>query len=183
MLWLTTMIPQLKPPSCNQLTQTCKPLTTSQFAFLIFAFIFISIGAGGVRPCSLAFGAQQIDKKDNPNNKRALESFFGWYYAAGATAVLIAFTGVVYIQDHAGWKVGFGVPMVFMFLSAVLFFGASSLYVKTKVEKSVFTSFVQVVVVAYKNCKIAFGPMDSERWYSCRKDSHAVPTKRLRYSR
>ncbi|KAJ9537480.1 hypothetical protein OSB04_030213 [Centaurea solstitialis] len=182
LLWLTTMVPQLKPPSCNQLTQTCKPPTTSQFAFLIFAFILISIGAGGVRPCSLAFGAQQIDKKDNnPNNKRALESFFGWYYAAGATAVLIAFTGVVYIQDHAGWKVGFGVPVVFMFLSAVLFFVASSLYVKTKVEKSVFTSFVQVIVVAYKNRKIVVGPTDSERWYCCRKDSHAVPTKRLRF--
>ncbi|PWA41203.1 major facilitator superfamily protein [Artemisia annua] len=39
------MVPQLKPPPCNQLTETCKP-TNSQFAFLIFCFIFITIGAG-----------------------------------------------------------------------------------------------------------------------------------------
>ncbi|XP_024980332.1 protein NRT1/ PTR FAMILY 1.2-like [Cynara cardunculus var. scolymus] len=179
LLWLTTMVPQLKPPSCNQSTSTCKPPTNSQFAFLIFAFIFISMGAGGVRPCSLAFGADQIHKKHNPNNKRALESFFGWYYAAGATAVLIAFTGIVYIQDHAGWKVGFGVPVVFMLLSSILFFVASSLYVKTKVEKSVFTSFARVIVVAYKNRKIVAGTVDSNRWHYRLKDSNTVPTKRL----
>ncbi|KVH92948.1 hypothetical protein Ccrd_004980 [Cynara cardunculus var. scolymus] len=147
-------------------------------AFLSDSYLgrFSTIALGGVRPCSLAFGADQIHKKHNPNNKRALESFFGWYYAAGATAVLIAFTGIVYIQDHAGWKVGFGVPVVFMLLSSILFFVASSLYVKTKVEKSVFTSFARVIVVAYKNRKIVAGtnPKDltpdgiaSDPWSLC----------------
>ncbi|MFS7937720.1 putative proton-dependent oligopeptide transporter family [Helianthus anomalus] len=57
------------------------------------------MGSGGVRPHSLAFGAYQIDNKTNVNNGRALESFF-W--------------GIVYIQDHAGWKVGFGFPAMLM---------------------------------------------------------------------
>ncbi|KAJ0698201.1 putative proton-dependent oligopeptide transporter family, MFS transporter superfamily [Helianthus annuus] len=180
LLWLTTMIPQLKPPHCNQLTEACKPSTHSQFAFLIVAFMFISIGAGGVRPCSLAFGAEQIDNINNPNNERALESFFGWYYAASAMAVLVAFTVIVYIQDHAGWKVGFGVPMILMLLSVILFFVASSLYLKTKVTKSIFTSFVQVLVAAYKNRKVVAGPPN--RWHHLRKDSATttVPTERLR---
>ncbi|KVI05944.1 Major facilitator superfamily domain, general substrate transporter [Cynara cardunculus var. scolymus] len=162
LLWLTTMVPNLKPPACNQLTETCKQATHSQYAFLIFAFIFISMGSGGVRPCSLAFGAEQIDNKNNPNNERALESFFGWYYAAAATAVLIAFTGIVYIQDHAGWKVGFGVPAILMLLSALLFFAASTLYVKMKVKKSLFTSFIQVIVVAYKNRKLPSQPPNAD---------------------
>ncbi|KAJ0515174.1 putative proton-dependent oligopeptide transporter family, PTR2 family proton/oligopeptide symporter [Helianthus annuus] len=181
LLWLTTMIPQLKPPHCNQLTEACKPSTHSQFAFLIFAFMFISIGAGGVRPCSLAFGAEQIDNKNNPNNERALESFFGWYYAASAMAVLVAFTVIVYIQEHAGWKVGFGVPMILMLLSVILFFVASSLYIKTKVTKSIFTSFVQVLVAAYKNRKVVAGPPN--RWHHLRKDSATttVPTERFRF--
>lgn len=179
LLWLTTMVPQLKPHPCNQLTETCKPPTNPQFAFLVFAFVLISIGAGGVRPCSLAFGAQQIDNKKIPNNERAIESFFGWYYASSAIAVLVAFTGIVYIQDHAGWKVGFGVPVILMLLSVVMFFVASSLYVKRKVKNSIFTSFVQVIVAAYKNRKFVVGP--STRWYHHRKDLYTGPTKRLRY--
>ncbi|XP_071689128.1 protein NRT1/ PTR FAMILY 1.2-like [Rutidosis leptorrhynchoides] len=177
LLWLTTMVPQLKPPPCNQLAEPCKPPTQSQFAFLILGFIFISLGAGGVRPCSLAFGAEQIDKRNNPNNERALECFFGWYYAASAIALLVAFTGIVYIQDHVGWKVGFGVPVILIFLAVVLFFVASSLYIKTKVKKSIFTSFLQVIVVAYKNRKVVVGP--TNRWHHLRKDSNAMPTKRL----
>ncbi|KAJ0523608.1 putative proton-dependent oligopeptide transporter family [Helianthus annuus] len=70
LLWLTTMVPHLRPPPCNQSTETCKPPSTSQFAFLIVAFMFISLGAGGVKPCSLAFGAEQINNTKNPNNKR-----------------------------------------------------------------------------------------------------------------
>ncbi|KAJ0755494.1 putative proton-dependent oligopeptide transporter family, PTR2 family proton/oligopeptide symporter [Helianthus annuus] len=181
LLWLTTMIPQLKPPACNQFTQTCKQSTHSQFAFLIFAFIFISMGSGGVRPCSLAFGAEQIDNKNNVNNERALESFFGWYYAAGATAVLIAFTGIVYIQDHAGWKVGFGVPAVLMLLSTILFFAASTLYVKMKVKKSILTSFLQVIVVAYKNRKLPSQPPNSDGWHFHKDSPESVPTKSLRF--
>ncbi|PWA40523.1 Major facilitator superfamily domain, general substrate transporter [Artemisia annua] len=179
LLWLTTTVPQLKPHPCNQLTETCKPPTNPQFAFLVFAFLLISMGAGGVRPCSLAFGAQQIDNKNIPNNERAIESFFGWYYASSAIAVLVAFTGIVYIQDHAGWKVGFGVPVILMLLSVVMFFVASSLYVKRKVKNSIFTSFVQVIVAAYKNRKFVVAP--STRWYHHRKDLDTGPTKRLSF--
>lgn len=128
------------------------------------------MGSGGVRPCSLAFDADQIDNKYNPNNKRVLGCFIGWYYATATFGVLVAFTGVVYIQDHAGWKVSFGVPSILMFV-------ASSLYVKTKVKKSIFTSFVQVVIVAYKYSKIVARP--SNRWHH-HQDSSIAPTKRLR---
>nr|GEV40842.1 protein NRT1/ PTR FAMILY 1.2-like [Tanacetum cinerariifolium] len=175
------MVPHLKPPPCNPYTETCEQASHSQFAFLIFAFIFISMGSGGVRPCSLAFGAEQIDNKNNVNNERALESFFGWYYAAGATAVLIAFTGIVYIQDHAGWRVGFGIPAILMLLSTLLFFVASSLYVKMKVKKSLFTSFLQVIVVAYKNRKLPTKSPNADGWYYHKDSLDSLPTMRLRH--
>ncbi|GJZ72072.1 NRT1/ PTR family protein 1.2, partial [Tanacetum coccineum] len=181
LLWLTTMVPHLKPPPCNPYTETCEQASHSQFAFLIFAFIFISMGSGGVRPCSLAFGAEQIDNKNNVNNERALESFFGWYYAAGATAVLIAFTGIVYIQDHAGWRVGFGIPAILMLLSTLLFFVASRLYVKMKVKKSLFTSFLQVIVVAYKNRKLPTKSPNADGWYYHKDSLDSLPTMRLRF--
>lgn len=142
----------------------------------------MSIGAGGVRPCSLAFGADQLDKRDNPKNERVLESFFSWYYASAALSVVIALTGIVYIQVHLGWRVGFGVPAILMFFAALLFFLASPFYIKQKASRSLLTGFVQVLVVAYKNRKLAFPPRNTDGWYHYSKDSKlVVPTDRLRY--
>jgi len=47
-------------------------------AMLLTALILIRIGNGGIS-CSIAFGADQVNRKDNSNNHRALEIFFSWY--------------------------------------------------------------------------------------------------------
>ncbi|XP_057967700.1 protein NRT1/ PTR FAMILY 1.2-like isoform X2 [Malania oleifera] len=182
LLWLTAMLPQARPPPCNQLAHNCKSPTSAQFGLLVSSFALMSIGAGGIRPCSLAFGAEQLDKKENPKNERVLETFFSWYYASAALSVVVALTGIVYIQDHVGWKVGFGVPAVLMFLSAFLFFLASPFYIKHNPSTSLFTGFARVLAVAYKNRKLAFPPSNSDGWYYHDKDSKlVVPTDKLRF--
>ncbi|WMV22330.1 hypothetical protein MTR67_015715 [Solanum verrucosum] len=129
-LWLTAMIPKARPPPCKQSGQACKSTTTSQYLLLVFSFLLLSIGAGGIRSSSLAFGANQFDKGDNnnPNKQTVLESFFSWYYTLSVVSVMIALTGIVYLQDRLGWKIGFGVPAILMFLSALFFFLASPFY-------------------------------------------------------
>ncbi|XWS16318.1 hypothetical protein CRYUN_Cryun34aG0074900 [Craigia yunnanensis] len=182
LLWFTAMIPQSKPPPCDLLTQSCRSPTAAQMTLLISSLVLISTGAGGVRPCSLAFGADQLDRRDNPKNDRVLESFFGWYYASAAISVLIALTGIVYIQDHLGWRVGFGVPVILMLLSALVFFLASPLYLKQKESKSLLTGFVQVIVVAYKNRNLTFPLPNSSASYHHKGDSKIVaPTDKLRF--
>ncbi|GKE69439.1 NRT1/ PTR family 1.2-like protein [Tanacetum coccineum] len=122
LLWLTTILPNAKPPPCDlRVPKSCQSPTPVQYCLHFSAFALMSIGAGGIRPCSLAFGADQIDCKDNPKRERLLESFFGWYYAATLMGVLIAFTGIVYIQDHHGWRVGFGIPVVLMLISTLFY--------------------------------------------------------------
>ncbi|XP_047316974.1 protein NRT1/ PTR FAMILY 1.2-like [Impatiens glandulifera] len=184
LIWLTAMIPQTRPPPCNPFTEKCKPPTSSQYALLLASMTLMSIGAGGVRPCSLAFGADQLDKRtgNNSNNQTVLETFFSWYYASAAFATLVAFTGIAYIQENAGWKIGFGVPAILMFLSALLFFLASPFYIKQKPNKSLFTGLAQVIVAAYKNRKLAFPPEDSEGWYHHGKGVTPMKlTKKLRF--
>jgi peptide/histidine transporter 3/4 len=179
-LWLTAMIPQARPPPCNSATEKCKPATTAQVAILISSLALMSIGNGGLQ-CSMAFGADQVNRKDNPNNQRALEIFFNWYYASSAISVIIAFTGIVYIQDHLGWKLGFGVPAALMFFSTFFFFLASPLYVKNKANSSLFTGFVRVIVAAFKNRKLRLPPKNSVGMYHHIKDSEfVVPTDKLR---
>ncbi|CAN1824850.1 Protein NRT1/ PTR FAMILY 1.2 [Linum perenne] len=185
LLWLTAMLPQTKPPSvCN--TDCVNPTATApQLALLFSALALMSIGAGGIRPCSLAFGADQVDNRANPaKNKRILETFFGWYYASTALSVLIALTAVVYIQDRFGWRLGFGIPVILMFLSALLFLVASPFYVKHKATMSLLTGFAQVVVAAYKNRTLPFPPANlaTRSSYHCTKGSNFLaPTKKLRF--
>ncbi|XWS20255.1 hypothetical protein CRYUN_Cryun31cG0084900 [Craigia yunnanensis] len=182
LLWFTAMIPQSKPPPCDLSTQSCRSPTAAQMTLLVSSLVLISTGAGGVRPCSLAFGADQLDRRDDPKNDRVIESFFGWYYASAAISVIIALTGIVYIQDHLGWRVGFGIPAILMFLSALVFFLASPLYLKQKASKSLLTGFVQVVVVAYKNRNLTFPLPNSSTSYHHKRDSKIVaPTDKLRF--
>ncbi|KAK8618840.1 hypothetical protein V6N13_132819 [Hibiscus sabdariffa] len=44
---------------------------------LVCDLFFKSIGAGGIRPCSMPIGADQLSNKSEMN----LESYFGWCYA------------------------------------------------------------------------------------------------------
>ncbi|KNA16732.1 hypothetical protein SOVF_086460 [Spinacia oleracea] len=118
----------------------------------------MSIGTGGIRSSTLAFGADQLvrngddDKNAKPSCVGVLESFFNWYYFSISLSVLFALTCVVYIQDHAGWQIGFGVPALLMFLSTVSFFLSSSSYVKVKPPKaSLLTGFAQVIVASWRN--------------------------------
>jgi len=182
LLWLTAMIPQLQPPPCDRFTETCSSATAGQMAILFFSFGLISIGAGCIRPCSNAFGADQLDNEENPNNESVLQSFFNWYYAATGLSTIIAFTVIVYIQDNLGWKVGFAVPAILMFLSALMFLVGSSQYIKVKASSSLFTGFVQVVVAAFRNRKLNLSHGSIEQYYHSDDSEFQVPTDNLRYT-
>ena len=128
----------------------------------------------------MAFGADQLDK-ETPDSERIFERFFNWYYASTAMSVVIALTIMVYIQDHLGWNFGFGVLAILMFFSAFMFLFGSSLYVKVKPSSSLFTGFVQVPLVAFKNRHLNPPPADSNEYYHHSDDKKLAPTNKLRY--
>ncbi|CAK8565772.1 unnamed protein product [Lathyrus sativus] len=173
MLWLTTMIHPAKDG---------KSATLGEMEVLLSALGLMSIGNGGLS-CSLAFGADQVNTKDNLNNNHNfLEIFFSWYYAFTLISIIIGLTGIVYIQDHHGWKIGFGVPAILMLLSTLLFFLASPLYVKIHRRTNFFTGFSQVVYASYKNRNIPLPSKNTTQCYHHYPDSDcAVPTDKLRF--
>lgn len=182
MVWLTTVIPHAKPPPCNPFANNCESPTAGQYALLVFGFLFMSIGAGGVRPCSQAFGADQLDQRENRNNRRILETFFNWYYACACLSVIIALTVIVYIQDHLGWRIGFGIPTILMFLSGASFLLASPFYVKNQVKKSLITGLTQASVASFRNRKLTLPSHGLSVQYYHQKDSNiTVPSDRLRF--
>ncbi|KAM0053597.1 putative proton-dependent oligopeptide transporter family, PTR2 family proton/oligopeptide symporter [Helianthus debilis subsp. tardiflorus] len=157
LLWLTSIVPQLTPSSCQEPGRGCSPPTRAQFGFLYASFGIMSIGSACIRPCSIAFGADQLK---HHKNQRLIDSYFNWYYASATISTAIASTVVVYIQDRFGWRVGFAVPVLAMFCSVLMFLLGSPLYVKVKVDKSPFSGLIQVLIVAFRNRKIRLHPDD-----------------------
>ncbi|CAL5206438.1 unnamed protein product [Lathyrus oleraceus] len=182
-LWLTAMIPSLKPSdiSSSSLVQVFDSATSSQLAVLFISLGLISIGAGCVRPCSIAFGADQLAVKENLDDGRILDSYFNWYYTSIAVSTIIALSVIAYIQENLGWKIGFGVPAVLMLISAFSFVAGSPYYVKVRPSESLLTNFIRVVVVAIKNRKLSLPDHGFDRYCQGRDSDLMVPTDSLRF--
>ncbi|XP_065878968.1 protein NRT1/ PTR FAMILY 2.11-like [Euphorbia lathyris] len=149
-LTLTAAIPELHPPKCElKSSNSCIGATNWQLAFLLSAFGFITVGAAGIRPCSLAFGADQFNS-NTQSGKKAIHTLFNWYYFTTTIAVMISATFIVYIQSNISWAIGMAIPASLVFFSCLLFFCGSKIYVKVPPEGSPLTSLVQVLVAANK---------------------------------
>ncbi|KAL0335658.1 UNVERIFIED_CONTAM: protein NRT1/ PTR FAMILY 2.11 [Sesamum radiatum] len=149
---LTAAFKNLHPPHCEP-GERCVGPDAGQMAFLLFGFGLLIVGAGGIRPCNLAFGVDQF----NPNTesgKRGIDSFFNWYYFTITFAQIVSLTLVVYVQSNVSWSIGLGIPTIFMFVSCLLFFVGTRIYVKVSPEGSPMTSLVQVMVVAVKKRRL-----------------------------
>ncbi|KAK4558918.1 hypothetical protein RGQ29_008253 [Quercus rubra] len=181
LLWLTTLNSQAKI-SCSQSSSSCNFSTAFKLLHLYSSFGLMAIGAGGLRSSSLAFGADQLDKRDNIRNAAMLESFFSWYYVSKTASALIAVTFIVYVQDKMGWMVGFGIPALLMSLSVLSFFLASPFYVKLKSDSSLLTGFTQVLVASYKNRRMRLPSQATpEMYHHINGSMLLLPSEKLRF--
>ncbi|KAF2302424.1 hypothetical protein GH714_036283 [Hevea brasiliensis] len=149
---LTAWLPYLHPPRCHPEGHPfghCESPTAVQLCVLFTGLGLLSIGTGGIRPCSIPFGVDQFDPTTEDGIK-GINSFFNWYYTTFTVVILITSTVVVYIQDSISWVVGFGIPTVLMLCSIVLFFIGTRIYVHVKPEGSIFSGIAQVIVAAYR---------------------------------
>ncbi|KAF5726795.1 hypothetical protein HS088_TW22G00477 [Tripterygium wilfordii] len=160
---LTAWESHLHPPSCNpqqQLLGQCKSPNKLNMGILLLGLGLLSIGSGGIRPCSIPFGVDQFDPTTE-QGVRGIASFYNWYYASLVVIQLIILTLVVYIQSNVSWVLGFGIPTILMSCSIVIFFAGKRIYVHQKPEGSIFSSIGQVLVAACRKRRIRI-PVDGE---------------------
>ncbi|XP_034690625.1 protein NRT1/ PTR FAMILY 3.1 [Vitis riparia] len=148
-LTLSAVLPQLRPPPCKGEHQVCQEADGGQLAILHGSLLLTALGAGGIRPCVVAFGADQFDETD-PKEKTKTWNFFNWYYFVMGASILVAVTVLVYIQDNVGWGWGLGIPTTAMFLSIITFVVGYPLYRNLDPVGSPFTRLLQVCVAASK---------------------------------
>ncbi|KAI3796173.1 hypothetical protein L1987_38838 [Smallanthus sonchifolius] len=152
-LTLAAVLPKLRPPPCKT-DEICQEANTGQVAILYISLLLTAIGSGGIRPCVVAFGADQFDETDE-KQKTSTWKFFNWYYFCMGASMLVAVTVIVYIQDNVGWGWGLGVPSIAMAVSIIGFVIGYPLYRNMDPAGSPFTRLIQVCVAAYKKRKLA----------------------------
>ncbi|CDY16763.1 BnaA09g06190D [Brassica napus] len=149
---LTAAVPQLHPAPCGTASSCIGP-SGGQIAFLLMGLGILVVGAGGIRPCNLAFGADQFNPKSG-SGKRGIDSFFNWYFFTFTFAQILSLTVVVYVQSNVSWTIGLTIPVVLMFLASVIFFAGAKLYVKIEASGSPLASIAHVITAAIKKHRL-----------------------------
>ncbi|KAL0697909.1 hypothetical protein Bca4012_054031 [Brassica carinata] len=163
---LTAVINQLHPDKCaKEIGSVCKGPSVGQITFLAGAMVLLVIGAGGIRPCNLPFGADQFDPKTK-EGKRGIESFFNWYFFTFTFAQMVSLTLIVYVQSNVSWSIGLAIPAILMLLGCIIFFAGSKLYVKVKASGSPIHSITRVIVVAIKKRRLKLVGSSSDGLYN-----------------
>ncbi|XP_034900585.1 protein NRT1/ PTR FAMILY 8.3 isoform X1 [Populus alba] len=144
-LTLSATIPVLKPAEC--IGSLCPPATPAQYGVFFFGLYLIALGTGGIKPCVSSFGADQFD--DTDPKERVKKGSFNWFYFSINIGCLVLSSLMVYIQDKAGWGLGFGIPALFMGIAIAIFFSGTPLYRFQRPAGSPITRMCQVVVASF----------------------------------
>lgn len=160
-LSLSASVPAFRPPEC--VDSVCPSATPSQYAIFFFGLYLIALGTGGIKPCVSSFGADQFDDTD-PKERVKKGSFFNWFYFSINIGALVSSSLIVWIQENAGWGLGFGIPAVFMAVAILSFFSGTPLYRFQKPGGSPLTRMCQVIVASCRKWNL-HTPEDSSLLY------------------
>ncbi|KAL2557693.1 Protein NRT1/PTR FAMILY 8.3 [Forsythia ovata] len=173
-LTLSASVPAFKPPEC--VDSICPSATPAQYAVFFFGLYLIALGTGGIKPCVSSFGADQFDDTD-PEERVKKGSFFNWFYFSINIGAFISSSFIVWIQDNAGWGLGFGIPAAFMAIAIISFFSGTPLYRFQKPGGSPITRMCQVLAASCHKWNLA-APSDSSLLYETSDKGSAIEGSR-----
>ncbi|XP_019197061.1 PREDICTED: protein NRT1/ PTR FAMILY 1.2-like [Ipomoea nil] len=99
-----------------------------------------------------------------------------------ALCEVVALTCLVYIQENAGWKIGYGILVVFMLFAALSFFLGSPFYVKQNAKRSLIPGLLKVIVASCTNRHLKFSSGNTQIGYHHNSSTTMDhPSERLRF--
>lgn len=160
-LSLSAAVPAFRPAEC--VDSVCPSATPAQYAIFFFGLYLIALGTGGIKPCVSSFGADQFDDTD-PTERAKKGSFFNWFYFSINIGALVSSSLIVWVQENAGWGLGFGIPALFMGVAILSFFSGTPLYRFQRPGGSPITRMCQVIVASCRKWNLR-APEDSSLLY------------------
>ncbi|XP_073132134.1 protein NRT1/ PTR FAMILY 6.2 [Henckelia pumila] len=149
LLAITTRLPQLRPPSCEDHAMNCKQANEFQMGMLYLALYIIALGTGGLKSSVSGFGTDQFDEKDE-KEKSQMAYFFNRFFFFISIGTLTAVTVLVYIQDEVGRSLAYGICTISMAVAILLFFSGTKRYRYKRSMGSPVVQILQVVAAAIK---------------------------------
>ncbi|XP_019099658.1 PREDICTED: protein NRT1/ PTR FAMILY 2.3-like [Camelina sativa] len=179
LLTLITSFDYLRPIPCETGSILCQSPSKLQLGILYTALALVITGTAGTRVTLASAGANQYEK---PKDKG---SFFNWYFLTVNTGAIISATAIVYTQDNASWKLGFGLSAAANLISFFVFISGKRYYKHDKPIKSPFTSLVRVVVAATVKRKAVISSKEEDYHHNElieeTKNSAVMPSKCFRF--
>ncbi|KAK8486603.1 hypothetical protein V6N11_068297 [Hibiscus sabdariffa] len=149
-LAISTVIPSLKPPKCNEGgSTTCTPASGMQLMILYLALYMTALGTGGLKSSVSGFGSDQFDDSD-PEEKSRMTNFFNWFFFFINIGSFTSVTVLVYIQDNVGRDWGYGICACAIVTGLVVFLSGTRRYRFKKLVGSPLTQIAAVYVAAWK---------------------------------
>jgi len=110
------------------------PWTSSaHLAFIYVALYLLALAQGFHRPCAEALGADQFTPSDgNPSPRESRSSYFNWFHFFISWGYATSTTVLSYLEDNAGWAVGFGTCWATMVLCLAVFLLGARTYRSTE---------------------------------------------------
>ncbi|CAH2065327.1 unnamed protein product [Thlaspi arvense] len=142
LLTLISSLDYLRPRQCETGSILCQSPSKLQLGILYAALALVTTGAGGTRFTLASAGANQYEKPKDQG------SFFNLYFLSLYAGAITGATAIVYTQDNASWKLGFGLCAVANLVSFIVFVYGKKLYRHDKPMGSPFTSLIRVAVAA-----------------------------------
>ncbi|KAL0674257.1 hypothetical protein Bca4012_002238 [Brassica carinata] len=168
LLTIIASLDYLRPRPCETGSVLCQSPSKFQLGILYAALTLVATGTAGTRTTLLSVGANQYETPKDQG------SFFNWYFLTASTGTIISATAIIYTQDNAGWKLGFGLCAAANLISFIIFISGKWLYKHDKPAGSPFTSLIRVLVSAIVKRKAVISSKEevyyheTERVYMCR---------------
>ncbi|CAJ2656905.1 protein NRT1/ PTR FAMILY 4.6-like [Trifolium pratense] len=148
-LTIQASVSSLQPPHCDP-TISCEEVNGAKALMLFGGLYLVALGTGGIKGSLAPHGAEQFDE-DSVSGRKQRSTFFNYYIFCLACGALIAVTFVVWIEDNVGWKWGFGISTISIFLSIPVFLAGSTKYRNKIPTGSPLTTILKVLVAAAMN--------------------------------
>ena len=148
-LTVQACVPSLMPAACEAAT-ACHEVGGGKAAMLFGGLYLVALGIGGIKGSLPPHGAEQFDET-TPSGRRQRSTFFNYFVFCVSCGGLIATTFVVWVADNKGWKWGFGIPTITIFVCIIVFLAGSATYRSKIPSGSPLTTIFKVLVAALLN--------------------------------
>ncbi|KAL8496765.1 hypothetical protein ACS0TY_020442 [Phlomoides rotata] len=159
LLVLTAAINNLRPPPCENGSNSCKYPSQFQFAILYLGLVLGSLGNAGTRFTIATMGADQFDD----NKQQGI--FFNWYIFTMYSATVVSSTAIVYVEDNVSWTWGFIICAVANVLGLSLLLCGTRFYRLVKPRGSPFTSLARVIAAAITKRRMVLSEKVEDYYY------------------